>query len=239
MMTFRLADEICSAFPDVKVVLVVAHEVCGDEPWPQVEAGLADLEQAAAAGVWSPPAETDPRVASWHAAYRGFGTNPRRERPSVEALSRRLGRSGRLPRICPPVDAYNLVSVRHNFPAGAFDAARLDGEVTIRYATDADHFTPLGEPDVVERPKVGEVIYADRRSVLTRHWNHRDADRTKVTERSRDVVFLLETLTATVDGAELDLAAADLVDLVKGHVGATARHVLDGANRRVEIPLPA
>src|SRR5688572_6042003 len=99
MMTFRIADEICSAFPDVKVVLVVAHEVRGDQPWPQVEAGLADLEQAAATGGWSPPAETDPRIASWHATYRSFGTNPRRERASVEALGRRLGRSGRLPRI--------------------------------------------------------------------------------------------------------------------------------------------
>jgi hypothetical protein len=34
---------------------------------------------------------------SWHEAYRKFGTNPRRIRPSVDALHRRLASQGRLP----------------------------------------------------------------------------------------------------------------------------------------------
>jgi DNA/RNA-binding domain of Phe-tRNA-synthetase-like protein len=54
------------------------------------------------------------------------------------------------------------------------------------------------------------VIYADGTSVLTRHWNHRDADRTKVTQDSSDILFLLETTESVAFGPAVDAAAADL-----------------------------
>ena len=54
------------------------------------------------------------------------------------------------------------------------------------------------------------VIYTDAASVLTRHWNHRDADRTKVTPVSSHIVFLLETTQVSGFGPAVDAAAADL-----------------------------
>jgi len=152
-------------------------------------------------------------------------------RPSVDALCRRLVRTGGLPRIGAAVDCYNLVSVSHGFPAGAFDLSRIAGDVAIRFARDGDEFTPLGEPDAVERPRAGEVVYADAAGVLTRHWNHRDAERTKVTPQSRDVVFLLETVDAETFGAALAAAARELADLVGPHAGQVTEHVLDGERR--------
>jgi len=192
------------------IVAVVADGFPGGEPWPEVETGLAALETAAAAGDVLAAGEDDPHIAAWHGAYRAFGTNPRRERPSVDALRRRLARSGRLPRINPAVDCYNLVSVSHGVPAGAFDLDAVEGDITIRFATGTESFTPLGEPGTAERPRPGEVIYTDAKSVLTRHWNHRDADRTKVTSGSRHIVFLLETTQAPGFAAAVDAAAADL-----------------------------
>lgn len=63
------------------------------------------------------------------------------------------------PRINPAVDTYNTVSVRHALPAGAFDLDRVAGDVVIRYADGTESFTPLGEPDTIEHPNAGEVIY--------------------------------------------------------------------------------
>jgi DNA/RNA-binding domain of Phe-tRNA-synthetase-like protein len=54
------------------------------------------------------------------------------------------------------------------------------------------------------------VIYRDGTSVLTRHWNHRDAERTKVTQDSRHILFLLETTESAAFGPAVDAAAADL-----------------------------
>jgi DNA/RNA-binding domain of Phe-tRNA-synthetase-like protein len=188
----------------------VAEGFAGYGPWPEVDAGLAALERAAAGGATLAEGAADPHIAAWHAAYRAFGTNPKRERPSVDALRRRLARSGRLPRISAAVDCYNLVSVTHGVPAGAFDLDATVGDITVGFAAGDEDFAPLGEPDVTEHPRPGEVIYTDAKSVLTRHWNHRDADRTKVTEDSTRIVFLLETTDAPDFGPAVAAAAADL-----------------------------
>jgi DNA/RNA-binding domain of Phe-tRNA-synthetase-like protein len=235
MPDFRIAPAVADAFPDTLIALVTADGLRGHEPWPGTDTALADLEGRLAEGSWRPADETDPRIEAWHTAYRSFGTNPRRVRPSVDALGRRLAKRGSLPRISPAVDSYNAVSVRHGLPAGAFDLDHVTGDVDIRYADGTESFTPLGEPDAVETPRAGEIIYADTTGVLTRHWNHRDAHRTRVTEDSAHVVFVLETLHATRDGLLLRTAAAELQSLLAPHAGRTAVHHLGGAHPRTTV----
>jgi DNA/RNA-binding domain of Phe-tRNA-synthetase-like protein len=217
MTDFRLIPAVANAFPGTLIALVTASGLRGHEPWPATTAALDDLEKQVAGGTWHPADETDPRIDAWHTAYRSFGTNPRRIRPSVDALGRRLAKKGSLPRINPAVDTYNAVSVRHGLPAGAFDLDAVTGDVTIRFAEGTETFTPLGEPDTTEQPKPGEVIYTDATDVLTRHWNHRDAHRTRVTEESQHVAFVLETLHASRDGQLLLDAAHHLHDLLTPH----------------------
>src|SRR5690242_10493216 len=170
MTSFRIAPAVAAAFPDTLIALITASGLRGHEPWPHTTTALEELEPQLADGTWQPADETDPRIEAWHVAYRSFGTNPRRIRPSVDALGRRLAKKGSLPRINPAVDSYNSVSVRHGLPAGAFDLGHVTGDVDIRHADGTETFTPLGEPDTTENPKPGEIIYADTTGVLTRHW---------------------------------------------------------------------
>jgi DNA/RNA-binding domain of Phe-tRNA-synthetase-like protein len=230
MTALRLAPAVAEAFPGTLIAVVTATGLRGREPWPRTVAALDDLERRLAEGTWRPADETDPRIEAWHTAYRSFGTNPRRTRPSVDALGRRMSKKGTLPRINPAVDSYNTVSVRHGLPIGAFDLDHVTGDVDIRHADGSEEFTPLGEPGTVEKPKPGEIVYADTTSVLTRHWNHRDAHRTRVTEDSARVAFVLETLHATRDGDLLRVAADELRDLLTTHAEHTAVHHLDTAS---------
>ncbi|MFI5658735.1 B3/4 domain-containing protein [Streptomyces sp. NPDC051684] len=218
MPAFHLTSAVADAFPDTLIAVVTATGLRGHEPWPATVTALDDLERELADGSWQPADESDPRIEAWHTAYRAFGTNPRRIRPSVDALGRRMAKKGALPRINPAVDSYNVVSVRHGLPAGAFDLDHVTGDVVdISYADGTEEFTPLGEPDTVEHPKPGEIIYADATGVLTRHWNHRDAHRTCVTEDSTRVAFLMETVAAERDGHLLKAAAEELRDLLAPH----------------------
>ncbi|MFE2938195.1 B3/4 domain-containing protein [Streptomyces sp. NPDC059255] len=235
MTTFRLTPAVADAFPGALIALVTATGLRGREPWPHTAAALAELEQELADGTWHPADETDPRIEAWHTAYRSFGTNPRRIRPSVDALGRRLAKKGALPRIGPAVDSYNAVSVRHALPAGAFDLDRVTGDIEIRHADGTESFTPLGEPDTTETPKPGEVVYADTTGVLTRHWNHRDAHRTRVTEDSARVAFLLETVDADRDGDLLKAAAEELHGLLVPHSDKTEVYYLGPAQPRVTV----
>ncbi|MGW3557616.1 B3/B4 domain-containing protein [Streptomyces sp. NPDC000963] len=226
MTVFRIGPAVADAFPDTLIAVVTATGLNGHRPWPRTTAAVEVLEQNLAAGTWTPADENDPRIEAWHTAYRSFGTNPRRIRPSVDALGRRLAKKGTLPRINPAVDSYNTVSVRHGLPAGAFDLDHVTGDVEIRYAEGTETFTPLGEPDTVENPKPGEIIYTDTTDVLTRHWNHRDAHRTRVTENSTRVAFVIETLNATRDGHLLTTAAEELHGLLMPHTQQSTVHYL-------------
>ncbi|MFC9502648.1 B3/4 domain-containing protein [Streptomyces sp. NPDC057002] len=235
MTSFHLSPAVADAFPGTLIALVTATGLRGREPWPHTSAALEELEQQVAAGVWRPADETDPRIEAWHTAYRSFGTNPRRIRPSVDALGRRFAKKGTLPRINPAVDSYNAVSVRHGLPAGAFDLDQVAGDIGIHHADGTESFTPLGEPDTVEHPKPGEIIYADAAGVLTRHWNHRDSHRTRVTENSTRVAFVLETLHAERDGDLLKLAADQLLDLLAPHATRTAGYYLTPARPQATV----
>ncbi|MFC8818850.1 B3/4 domain-containing protein [Streptomyces rochei] len=221
MTMFRITPAVADAFPDTLIAVVTATGLRGHEPWPGTATAIEELEQQLAAGTWGPADESDPRIEAWHAAYRSFGTNPRRIRPSVDALGRRMAKKGTLPRINPAVDSYNAASVHHGVPAGAFDLDHVAGDVDIRHADGSEEFIPLGEPDTVENPKPGEIVYADADGILTRHWNHRDAHRTRVTEDSTHVAFVLETLHATRDGNLLKTAAEELHSLLLPHSGQT------------------
>jgi DNA/RNA-binding domain of Phe-tRNA-synthetase-like protein len=118
MTELRVSEAVGQAFPRLRIAAVVAREFDGHEPWPEAEAELAALEKAARDGHALPAGESDPHIAAWYAAYRAFGTNPKRERPSVDALRRRRtsrpgrppapvrsARSGSRPRRLPPRSA--------------------------------------------------------------------------------------------------------------------------------------
>ncbi|MFF8545042.1 B3/4 domain-containing protein [Streptomyces werraensis] len=230
MTIFHISPAVADAFPDALIAVVTATGLRGTEPWPATTTALEDLEAQLADGAWQPADESDPRIEAWHTAYRSFGTNPRRIRPSVDALGRRMAKKGTLPRINPAVDSYNAVSVRHGLPSGAFDLDHVTGDVEIRYADGSETFTPLGEPDTVENPNPGEIIYTDSTDVLTRHWNHRDAHRTRVTEASTHVAFVLETVAATRDGHLLKSAAGELQALLQPHCEQSIVHYLSPAH---------
>jgi DNA/RNA-binding domain of Phe-tRNA-synthetase-like protein len=66
------------------------------------------------------------------------------------------------------------------------------------------------------------VIYRDRIGALCRRWNWKEADRTKLTEATRDGFLVVEALPP-VTRAELDAALADLAEMVRSHCGGAVR----------------
>ncbi len=236
--TVYVSDEILASFPDLRVEFIVAAGLDNATGWSDADAAIDDLEADAAAGDLSWAGEDDPAIVSWHRAYRSFGTNPRRVRPSVDALLRRLSRQGRLPRINGAVNAYNVTSARFCVPAGAFDLDRLAGRVGIRFATAQDCFTPLGEPGRVETPNVGEVVYAHGTDVLTRHWNHRDAHHSRVHEGTRSAVFLLERVSSASSAERLLEARDYLAGLLTPHATGLATATLSTEVPQVMLTVP-
>lgn len=228
-LTVSMSSEIATRYPECRTVFLLAQGIKNNEPWPETEQALTALETEVREGRRQLPTEDEAAISAWHDLLRSFGTNPRRARPSIDALSRRLRKSGRLPRVSSLVDTCNLVSLSYMLPTGGFDLAAFRTGITLRYARPDDVYVPLGEPDKTETPLEGEVIYADGSQVMTRHWNHRDSDITKVTEATRDAVLLLEGVSSVITAETLLRARDELAERVAPHADSVSLHEIDPA----------
>ncbi len=179
-------DAVWALRPDFAVLLMIAEGVVngpsddGSATWLATAAGRAIVPDA------------DDHVLAWREAYRGFGAKPKRTKPSVDAL---LGRADAVPAINRVVDAYNAVSIDHVLPIGGEDIDAYRGTARLIRATGDEPFdTVAAGAEVVEHPLPGEVVWRDDTGVTCRRWNWRQCVRTRITETTKNALFVLERL---------------------------------------------
>jgi DNA/RNA-binding domain of Phe-tRNA-synthetase-like protein len=198
--------------PDYTAMILVAE---GLRPGPSDEASdalLADAEASARNALAVTAAGDLGPVAAWRLAYQVFGAKPKRTRPSVEALLRRVDAG--LPRIDRLTDIYNAMSVRHLLPVGGEDLDKYAGPARLVRAVGDEPFDTVrdGEP-VVDRPEPGEVIWRDDAGVTCRAWNWRQCVRTRITFSTMRAIFILDGLAELGEG-RLAAAGQDLIDRI-------------------------
>jgi DNA/RNA-binding domain of Phe-tRNA-synthetase-like protein len=177
----------------------------------RAEAGLPGLLAGAS------PAE-HPRIASWREAYRRFGAKPKDHPSSVENLVRRVLKGWTVPHVNRIVDIYNAVSLETLLPAGAEDIDAIEGDVELaRAAPNEPPVRLLGEPEA-RPPRPGEVVYRDRLGAICRRWNWKEADRTKLTERTRNALVVVEGLPP-VPRAEVAAAIEEIARRIRERCG--------------------
>jgi len=82
-----------------------------------------------------------PEIAYARTLYRSIGIDPTKNRPSSEALLRRLLKGKSLYRIHPLVDLLDLVSLRMLTPVGLYDESKISGEtLTVRVGGPGEGF---------------------------------------------------------------------------------------------------
>ena len=222
---FLVVDGFWALFPEARIGVMVARGLDNGRSAAEVRRLLDGAAREAAAGLSDGEIADHPAVAPWRAAYRAFGAKPSKYRSSIEGLLR-AARSGGVRSVNPLVDLYNAVSLRHGLPCGGEDLAAVHGASRLGGAVGGAAFVPLG-PAEPAPPWPGEVIYRDDAGVLCRSWNWREAERTKLTESTRDAFLCLESLPPT-EPERLRAACDDLAGLVRDLLGGeTTVRLLD------------
>jgi DNA/RNA-binding domain of Phe-tRNA-synthetase-like protein len=126
-------------------------------------------------------------------AYRDFfwkvGIDPTKNRPAAEALIRRILGGKTIPSLNTLVDAYNTASIKTEIALAAFDADKLKGVLLMRFAEKGEEFLGIG----MEKPMLlqgGETVICDGEKLVA-IYPYRDADSTKITEKTKKVVLLV------------------------------------------------
>jgi len=126
-------------------------------------------------------------------AYRTFfwniGIDPTKIRPAAEALTRRILAGKPLPCINTLVDTYNLASIKTRIALATFDSDKLDGNLLMRFAKEGEQIIGIGmdKPFVM---KGGEIVVTDEKKLIA-VYPYRDADNTKVTEKTKNILIVV------------------------------------------------
>ncbi|MDR7414884.1 MAG: phenylalanine--tRNA ligase beta subunit-related protein [Armatimonadota bacterium] len=176
-MEVQLAPELAER---VRLGVVHAEDLRTTREAPEVWAEAMGLQQALR-GKYAgrPPGEIE---ALRHARelYRLLGEDPTKNRPSSEALLRRVLRGDGLPRINLLVDVVNLCSLEFLLPIGLYDLDRVRGEVCVRLGGPGEAYESLGKGTFRAE---GRLVVADEEGPMGGPTN--DSLRTAITEGTR------------------------------------------------------
>jgi DNA/RNA-binding domain of Phe-tRNA-synthetase-like protein len=223
-----IAPEIFALRPDFAALSIYAEDVRNKPSDAHSETLLRDACLALDSAPWA-----EAHLASWRDAYRAFGAKPQRTPCSVEALRKRAQRDGMLPTVNAVVDLYNALSLRHALPVGGEDAALYEGSPHLIRAAGDEPFDTVAEgAPRIETAEQGEVVWRDDRGITCRRWNWRQGIRTRITEHSTRMWFVLERLEPMPIEALLEAGENLIEGLQRLSPGVrTSRLYLDASGR--------
>ena len=155
-------------------------------------------------------------IQEWRQAFSQFKTK-KGARSSIEALLKRVSQGREFNPINPLVDIYNSVSLSYAVPCGGEDLEKIAGHLRLGKAKGGESFFPLGAE--IDAPALPEgIIYYDDEGAVCRCLNWREAQRTMLTEETKDAVLVIEAINGE-QAARAQSVMQELQDLVKDYFG--------------------
>jgi len=233
-MKFKIDDKIFEQYPSLNIGIVIAKGIDNTGESPDALSMLSEQSNTIKSKYDLETLKEVPKIHAWRETYSAFGAKPKKYTCSVENLYRMILEGVQLRHINKVVDIYNYISLKHMVPVGGDDIDKVDGNITLRFATGAEPFIRLNS-DGVDHPKEGEVVYVDDKEVLCRRWNWRECDKSKMTEQTKNVTLVVEGLSP-VSKEDVQSIVEELGQLVEKFCGGKISiQILNRENRETEI----
>ena len=184
-MNIQISSKIRETCPNLKLAIIrceVQNSATSNEFWQEMEVEIQRIK-----AIFSiEEINKRPEIAATRQAYKAFGKDPNRYRPSAEALCRRIVREIEIYKVSTLVDIINLVSIRSGFSIGGFDADKIQGDVVLGVGTNEDEFEAIGRGLLnVE----GLPLYRDEIGGIGTPTS--DNERTKITDSTTNLLLII------------------------------------------------
>lgn len=195
---FQHSEHVWEAFPGLTAGAVIVEAVDADADVERAVGEHLTTAKERAARV----SESElPAIRAWRRTYAQMGLKPTQFRCAAESLLRRIRTNGDLPRLHPLVDLCNAVSAAYAIPIAVLDLDRIDGDLTVRPATDVDTYVTFSGD--LEHPATGEIVYADDAGYAhSRRWVTRQSGRSAIRSDTRRALIVAEAMH---DDADVDV----------------------------------
>lgn len=224
-MKFHISPTIFDLFPGLHIGVLVVRAIHNFGGSPEIQTELRKREAEIRMRYTLESIIQEPKIEVWRKAYASFGVKPKEHWSSVENLHRLILEGKEIRHVNQFVDIYNLISLRHMLPVGAEDLDAIQGDLTLDFAASNETSALLLGDKERRAPHEGEVIYKDYISFMCRRFNWREADRTKLTESTKNCIAIIEGLPPVTE-AEVSAALEDLKKYILKHCGGSIMSVL-------------
>ncbi len=128
----------------------------------------------------------DPVVQGFRTLFSKLGIDPTKERPSGEALIRRVSAGKGIYRINTVVDVNNMVSLLSGCPCGAYNADKIEGKISFIVGKKGESYEGIGGKKLDAENK---LLTKDKISVFG--GPTADSARTAITQNTKNVLMLI------------------------------------------------
>ena len=215
---FTIHDEVKKKYPTVSIGIALIRGTNITKISRELEKEKREF-LASFKGLTTEKINTFPEVVSYRKLYRDMGVDWHSRRPSPEALLRRIAQGKGLYTTNTCVDAYNLIVMKNLVSVGAFDFDAVKFPTVLRFAKKGDTILLLGdrEPTMYSAK---ELAYYDREGGYNIDFNYRDAQRTMVTEKTKNIWINVDAVY-DISASQVEKTLKESVDIIIKYCGGT------------------
>lgn len=217
MKQIMIDSEFWELFPDAQISVLIVKELNNhvveskDSYFAKL---LKDSKQEAKHFLTEETFSQNQVIEEWRQAFSKFKTK-KGARSSIEALLKRVSQDRDFYPINPLVDIYNSISMKYALPCGGEDIDVISGDLHLGKAKGGEPFFPLGAE--TDAPALAEeMIYYDNEGAVCRCLNWREAQRTMLTEETKNAVLVIESINLE-QANRANEAIKELKELVDTH----------------------
>lgn len=151
-------------------------------------------------------------IKGFYDLHKEVGIPKRKNLPASENLLKNLLKKQGFHKINLLVDIYNLISMDTKLALGAHDLAKTEGNISLKLITGNENYIPLGSEEA-KVVKAGIYSYIDDANDIICFSEIRQVDKTKVTNESEDIFFIVQGNKETSD-KYVEEVAKELITVV-------------------------
>lgn len=217
-MNLKIDSELKTAFPDLTVLTLHINDVQILKRNTELEKFKVTVTQQVRNEYDLDTVKDHPKFRAYRDFFWSIKIDPTKIRPAAEALIRRILAGKTIPCINTLVDAYNLASIKTRIALATFDSDKLGGDLLMRFAEEGEPFSGIG----MEKPLIlrgGEIVVSDKENLVA-IYPYRDADNTKVTEKTKNLMIVVCGVPG-IPKQELEKASDVALEYVARFCGGT------------------
>ena len=187
---FSIDRAMAKKYPSINIGIAIIKGITVKKSHPELAKQIQEFVSSQS-GLTNETIGSYLEIQSYRKIYKEMGLDWHSKRPSPEALLRRIALKKGLYEINTCVDAYNLIVMKHHVSSGAFDLDKIKFPTVLRFPKEGEEILLLGDKEPTKYKPI-DLAYFDRVGGYNIYFNYRDAQRTAVTEETKNILLNID-----------------------------------------------